>query len=774
MINKFYGNLNDNRKEINMKQNGANLGTLIMIVLVAILGIFRATTRTNRLMNSCRRLGRPGLRPTLMLAVLITLIITVPAAMAKPASNLDQCANGGVGDPPLQCIDTAYINGNLNENQAHYLEGESVPYRAIITDLTPGETYTLTIEWDTTVSSGKHALDYITSFDRTETDADSCTGVVGVDCAITNTAVIPGDSQVSDGPDGISGTADDITQEAGVFTIYGGTITGVSSYTYTGDFSSASTSSIIVTFTYDGGTVNGGTTVLAWGGHIATRQDWGFGNSAVSISGSPFHMRLTDFTCTNPDNCGVGQQDRSLSSGAVIFPGSIIIVKDAAPEGDTTFDFTASPSPLVNFNLVDDGTTANTQQFSDIIDFTTYTVMESPIPTGWDLTDISCIVLDPNGGTQSPNVGTATVTIGLEEGEYVECTFYDEIIPDPSLSLLKEISDSASGPWSPSITVAGGSPVYYQFTITNTGNVELSPVSLSDPTVDTASCTLPESLEVGETGIATCVVGAVTAETLAGNYINTATASGTYDGDTYTDTDSASYTVEDAPALTLDKRFVDYIDADGSSDISVGDTLNYAFDVSNTGNVELTNVIVSDPMIATITCPSGNPIPSLAVSASETCTGSYMVQSSDLGTTIHNTGTADSDQTDPVEDTEDVPVPSPSMTIDKTSTLLNDADSSGDVSAGDTIEYTYTVVNTGATNLTGVTVEDDLLGTVTLSDVAGDGVGYIALGGSDTGTLTYVILPSMLERRSLTSVLQTVTKRDRKPTQKLCQYCHRQ
>ena len=32
--------------------------------------------------------------------------------------------------------------------------------------------------------------------------------------------------------------------------------------------------------------------VLAWGGHIAERDDWGQDNSAVAISGSPYHMRI--------------------------------------------------------------------------------------------------------------------------------------------------------------------------------------------------------------------------------------------------------------------------------------------------------------------------------------------------------------------------------------------------------------------------------------------------------------------------------------------------
>ena len=74
--------------------------------------------------------------------------------------------------------------------------------------------------------------------------------------------------------------------------------------------------------------------MLAWGGHIATRQDWGQLNAATAISGSPYHTRLISL-----DGSG-GNQDRSLSSEAVIFPASITIIKDATPNGSTSFPFT--------------------------------------------------------------------------------------------------------------------------------------------------------------------------------------------------------------------------------------------------------------------------------------------------------------------------------------------------------------------------------------------------------------------------------------------------
>jgi hypothetical protein len=115
--------------------------------------------------------------------------------MASPSYNPDQCANGGVGDPPVGCSGAAWQNGNLNQNQAHYLEGDSVPYRARMGNLTLGAN-SITIEWDTT-KSGKHALDYLRSYNATEATASPCSGVSGCSGWTHTTLAIPVDPNVS-------------------------------------------------------------------------------------------------------------------------------------------------------------------------------------------------------------------------------------------------------------------------------------------------------------------------------------------------------------------------------------------------------------------------------------------------------------------------------------------------------------------------------------------------------------------------------------------------
>jgi len=85
-------------------------------------------------------------------------------------------------------------------------------------------------------------------------------------------------------------------------------------------------------------------------------------------------------------------------------------------------------------------------------------------------------------------------------------------------------------------------------------------------------------------------------------------------------------------------------DDDGTSGVSVGDTISYAFTVTNTGNVAVTDVTLADTG-ATV---SGGPIASLAVGASDssTFTASYTITQTDIDAgTYTNTATVTGDGT---------------------------------------------------------------------------------------------------------------------------------
>jgi uncharacterized repeat protein (TIGR01451 family) len=238
--------------------------------------------------------GRAG---RVFAATLFVLAIAMAAPMlaraSSEAANIDQCRNGQFS-APVQCAGSAWVNGNLGPENSHYREGDSVPFRATLTGIDTSVTsHTLTIQYDT-LQQGTHAYDYLTSYNRTETTADATT-----DVAVSGPGTcfpIPVDfSIVFNNPDA--------SQIPGCISIWNGTITNI---TY-GTADATGQRSVIVTFTATDSTV-----LLAWGGHIATQVDWGAGNSAGAISGSPYHMRLLTL-----DDVQLGNQDRSLKASTI-------------------------------------------------------------------------------------------------------------------------------------------------------------------------------------------------------------------------------------------------------------------------------------------------------------------------------------------------------------------------------------------------------------------------------------------------------------------------
>jgi len=292
----------------------------------------------------------------------------------------------------------------------------------------------VTIEWDTTKSS-KHAIDYIDSFNQSVLNANPCLGVVGCNFATPNNFAIPADPQV---------VGAGVTPIAGNLSMYGGTISSVSAYSYSAGAGFVGDKSASITITFTASVAN---PVLAWGGHIAARKDWGLDNSAVSIPGSPYHTRLIDL-----DGAG-GNQDRSLSAEAVIFPGFIHIIKNTTG-GDATFGYTASPSPLSNFNITTVNGTGE-QDFNNITNFQSYTVTENSPPLHWVFDNLNCSVASANGGTQT--VSNMTATIDLKEGEQVTCTYANHhAVNSPSIStLLSHASITVGGTIHDSATLTG-------------------------------------------------------------------------------------------------------------------------------------------------------------------------------------------------------------------------------------------------------------------------------------------------------------------------------
>ncbi len=279
------------------------------------------------------------------LAIALALgTVIAGSAVAAPSASLEQVRNGQATatSTPIP----GWTSGNAGASNSHYLESHSIAYRAILADLpTNGSVVELTLGYNVK-RSGSYALDYLTQYQRLLPHVlfghrdpevfDPLDGISGVGPMVTTAPIPLVTRNVVIDPDGAESepaAAQPSTNMAAlsaaerVMTLFGGTLLDVT-YVSEGDVALSARSSetlVKVRFIPDSPSA-----VLAWGGHIASRWDWGFNadgspRSAGGISGSSYHMRLVGWTLGN-----LGNQDRSMSTDAV-YPVPRCGISNAGP-----------------------------------------------------------------------------------------------------------------------------------------------------------------------------------------------------------------------------------------------------------------------------------------------------------------------------------------------------------------------------------------------------------------------------------------------------------
>ena len=275
--------------------------------------------------------------------------------------------------------------------------------------------------------------------------------------------------------------------------------------------------------------------------------------------------------------------------------------------------------------------------------------------------------------------------------------------PAPALNLSKPAPTNADEDSSGTVSV--GDTLTYTITATNNGNIDQTDVVVSDPMLVNDSTITCASVPVNGTCVLTGTY-VVAAGDAGGDIVNTAEAAS---NEVTSPVDATQTTpVPAAPALDIVKTQTSTLDNDGSGSISIGDTLDYEIVVTNSGNIVQNNVVVTDNLIT----PNSNTCATVAVGATCTLTGTYVVTMTDAGGDVVNTASAVSDEvTTLVTDTVTTPVvgPAPSLDLDKSLTTNADEDSSGTVSIGDTLTYTIIATNDGNLDQTDVVVSDPML-----------------------------------------------------------------
>lgn len=323
---------------------------------------------------------------------------------------------------------------------------------------------------------------------------------------------------------------------------------------------------------------------------------------------------------------------------------------------------------------------------------------------------------------------------------------------DPSIKLVKTLEASSLPK-----PAKAGDVIKFNFAVHNTGNVTLEKIRIVDLVTDVqvinqSGWTGP--LEPGEVNedTFTATYALKQSDIDAGVFANTAQVFGSsVNGmpDDVTDISGTDLTNDDKTVVELEtSASVTIVKSEThafSSPTQVGEVITYSFLVTNTGNLTLTNVIVEDPLaglepampftIATLLPGDANAV---------TLTATYKVTQADIEKgEVVNQATVTGDYVDPADKTkkpvtpdvsEEIKVPleqKPGIAVVKeaNSKLTEPAE------AGQEIEYTFTVHNTGNMVLNNVVLNDPLAGITPNSFT----IGTMQPGEQQVFTATYAI-----------------------------------
>ncbi|KAB2731087.1 DUF7507 domain-containing protein [Brucella intermedia] len=357
----------------------------------------------------------------------------------------------------------------------------------------------------------------------------------------------------------------------------------------------------------------------------------------------------------------------------------------------------------------------------------------------------SCSV---DGGAAQPLATGAA--LALANGQNAICTIVNDD-QNPRLTLKKTgaLNDTDGDG-----LIDPGETISYSFRVENTGDVPLTNVTVQDALLAGAGVSVtpgPQTVQPGGVVVFTATYKPTQAEIDAGEVTNTATATGTptVGEPVESDPDTAVVPPDRTPGLTIEKIGT-LNDLDGDGLIDPGETITYAFVVTNTGAVTLSDVTVEDPLVTVDEGPQ-----TLAPGGKFTFHGTYTPSQTDINSgnvvnTARATGTPPSGEpftSDP--DTVTVPPDqTPRLTIDKTG-VLQDQDGDGLVDAGEQIVYSFVVKNTGNVTLTDVTVNDSLLLADGISVTPGPQT--LAPGEEATFTATYTAAQDKIDAGRVTN-----------------------
>ncbi len=164
---------------------------------------------------------------------------------------------------------------------------------------------------------------------------------------------------------------------------------------------------------------------------------------------------------------------------------------------------------------------------------------------------------------------------------------------------------------------------------------------------------------------------------------------------------------QDNPSIKVEKSIIKKEAVDGEYVFAPGETVEYEIKVTNDGNVDLTNVTLSDELLRDselsneqLTINGYDGAFSLAAGQEKTFTATFVVPEKEVGGTVYkNTATAKVGDLEKSDDAEFTVESQPGLEVTKTV-------DQNKVKPGNKVTYTITVTNTGNTVLEKVTLAD--------------------------------------------------------------------
>ncbi|MBN1221571.1 MAG: DUF11 domain-containing protein [Anaerolineae bacterium] len=434
-------------------------------------------------------------------------------------------------------------------------------------------------------------------------------------------------------------------------------------------------------------------------------------------------------------------------------PATLTIAKSAQPDpvqagGWLTYTITvtndaSSKGPAAEVVISDTLAGEVIYQSAGFVGSTTGVVTDSGNPILWQLDDPI-----PVGGSAQvtvtgrvtspllPGLITNTFAASARNAPLVSDTLGSGVTSTNSITLSKNVYPPV---------VAPGDPVTYTIILTNSGNgiatLALTDILYADfnpSTYTQTALTLPgRTLSTAES-VTTTTFTATTPMTPGIYYNQLVTA--TYDVTQATLSQIASVHVVRA-AITITK-------VANVSTAGIGETITYTYRLTNTGDITLTELMLIDEPLGSVTLLTTT----LGLSASTSGVATTLITEADLPGPIVNTatvtGTYLASNLVSTTTTESVSITyTTDITVDKIATPA----AGSPAQVGDTITYTYYITNTGTVTLYTVTLNDDKLGTTAIIPPASP----LGPGQGITVTDTTVVVESDL-RGPLTNTV-TVT-----------------